>query len=178
MGRKGKAEQHDLVELIVSKSDGGKNTIVYVTEEVNSFLELNGLKVRFSREAIRRVLKSHDESIQDAKRASEAARAMADVLKDYPATEASEAMLMKLSSLIAQDMRHIDSLEFDNPVELCNSAARIAESQLKMSQYRTKAVSALEKAKSSLKVELKSAIVNDQELLLRLYAIIDKVEVK
>ena len=124
------------------------------------------------------MLKRHDESIQDAKRASEAARAMADVLKDYPATEASEAMLMKLSSLIAQDMRHIDSLEFDNPVELCNSAARIAESQLKMSQYRTKAVSALEKAKSSLKVELKSAIVNDQELLLRLYAIIDKVEVK
>ena len=39
MGRKSKAQQYGLVELIVSKHDGGKNTVVYVTDEVNRWLE-------------------------------------------------------------------------------------------------------------------------------------------
>lgn len=59
MGRKSKAQQYDLVELIVSKHDGGKNTVVYVTDEVNRWLEENGLKIKFSRESIRRVIKTH-----------------------------------------------------------------------------------------------------------------------
>ena len=33
MGRKAKATENGLVELIVDKWDGGKNTIVYVTQE-------------------------------------------------------------------------------------------------------------------------------------------------
>ena len=43
MGRKAKATENGLVELIVDKWDGGKNTIVYVTEEVNKILEEKGL---------------------------------------------------------------------------------------------------------------------------------------
>jgi hypothetical protein len=62
MGRKAKAQEHDLVELIIDKWEGGKNTIVYVTEDVNKILQEKGLKVTFSREAIRRVIKSHEEA--------------------------------------------------------------------------------------------------------------------
>ena len=49
MGRKSKAMENDLVELIVDKWEGGKNTIVYVTEDVNRILQEKGLKITFSR---------------------------------------------------------------------------------------------------------------------------------
>ena len=178
MGRKPKAQEHDLVELIIDKWEGGKNTIVYVTEDVNRILQEKGLHVTFSREAIRRVIKSHEEEIADAKKAVEAAKAMAEVLKDNPGTEASEAMIMQISSLIAKDIRTIDSLEFENPAELCAAASRLADSQIKLSTYRTKAVKEFDKAKEELKAELKKEIQSDPELLERLFAIVDKVEVK
>ena len=163
MGNKGKAEANGLVELIVEKWDGGKNTIVYVTEEVNRTLQEKGMHVTFSRESIRRVIKSQKEEIEDAKKAIEAARAMAEVLKDNPGTEIAEATIMHLSGLIAKDIRSVESL---------------AESQMKLSQYRTKAVNALEKAKEHLKAELQKEIQNDPELMEKLCLIIDKAEVK
>lgn len=178
MGNKGKAEANGLVELIVEKWDGGKNTIVYVTEEVNRALEERGMKVTFSRESIRRVIKSHEEEIQDTKKAIEAAKAMAEVLQDHPGTEIAESMVMHLSTLIAKDIRTVDSLEFENPVEMCQSATRLAETQIKLSQYRTQAVKALDKAKKQLKAELQKEIQNDPELLQRLCDIVDKAEVK
>lgn len=177
MGRKSKAVQNDLVELIIDKWEGGKNTIVYVTEDVNKILQDKGLHVTFSRESIRRIIKSHEEEIEDAKKAVEAARAMAEVLKDNPGTEASEAMIMQISSLIAKDIRQIDSLEFENPAELCAAATRLADSQVKLSTYRTKAIRALDRAKEDLKKELKKEVQSDPELLERLIAIVDKAEV-
>ncbi|MBQ0167253.1 MAG: DUF3486 family protein [Treponema sp.] len=178
MGAKGKAEANGLVELIVEKWDGGKNTIVYVTEEVNRQLQEKGCHVTFSRESIRRVIKSHEEEIADTKKAVDAAKAMAEVLKDNPGTEIAEATIMHISSLIAKDIRSIDSLEFDDPEKLVNSAARMADSQLKLSQYRTKAVKALDKAKEQLKAELMREIQSDPELLQRLCAIIDEANVE
>jgi len=103
---------------------------------------------------------------------------MAEVLKDYPATEASEAMLMKLSSLISTDLRTIDSISFEDPVDMIQSASRLAETQLKLSNYRTKAIDALEKAKRRIKEELQKSIQADSDLLERLCAIVDAVEVK
>lgn len=178
MGRKNKAVENGLVELIVDKWDGGKKTIVFVTDEVNDYLENNGYKLTVSRECIRRVVKSHEESVADTKKSIEAAKAMAEVLKDCPGTEASEAMLMQISSLIAKDMRSIDSLEFEDPVDLCQSAARIADSQLKLSNSRMKAIAALDKAKKELKSELQKEIQSDPDLLEKLYLIIDKAKVK
>ncbi|MEL5719149.1 phage protein Gp27 family protein [Treponema pedis] len=178
MGVKSKAEQNGLVELIIDKWDGGKNTIVYVTEEVNKKIQELGLKVTISREGIRRVIKTHKEEIEDTQKAIEAAKAMAEVLKDYPGTEMSEAVLMQMTTLIAKDLRTIDSLEFDDPEKLITSAARVSEAQLKLSNYRTKAIKALEKAKEEIKKELQNAIKNDSELLERLYVIVDKAQVK
>lgn len=179
MGRKSKASQHNgLQELIIDKWDGGKKTIVFVTEEVNTYLKENGYKVTLSRESIRRVVKSHEEAVSDTKKSIEAAKAMAEILRDCPGTEASEAMLMQISSLIAKDMRSIDSLEFDDPVSLVQSAARIAESQLKLSNARMKAIAALDKAKNDLKKELQKEIQADADLLEKLYTIIDKAKVK
>ena len=178
MGAKGKAEQLGLVELIVDKWEGGKNTIVYVTDKVNEALKEKGMHVTFSRESIRRVVKSHEEEVADVKKSVEAAKAMAEVLKDNPGTELAESTIMQISSLIAKDIRSIDALEFDDPADLCNAAARLADSQVKLSQYRTKAVKALDKAKEELKEQLRQAIQNNPELLLQLCEIIDKVELK
>ncbi|WP_252714638.1 phage protein Gp27 family protein [Treponema phagedenis] len=86
-----------------------KTQSFYVTEEVNKKIQELGLKVTLSREGIRRVIKSHKEEIEDAKKAIESAKAMAEVLKDYPGTEASEAVLMQMTSLISKDLRTIDS---------------------------------------------------------------------
>jgi uncharacterized protein YdcH (DUF465 family) len=177
MGRKGKPEELGLTEFIIEKWDGGKNTIVYVTEEVAKRIEEKGCHITISRESVRRVIKSHQEEIEDARKAVDAAKAMAEVLKDYPATEASEATLMQLSHLIAQDIRQFESIEFDNPVDAVNAASKIANAQLKMSQYRTKAVAALDKAKKALKDEIRTAIQSDPELLNRLIEIIDKAKV-
>lgn len=178
MGRKSKAIENGLVELIIDKSDGGKNTIVYVTQEVNSWLEENGLKVRFSRESIRRVIKSHEEQIEDTKKSIEAAKAMAQIMRDQPGTELAEASLMTMAGLINKELRTIDSLSFENPVEICTSLARVSEAQLKLSNARMAAITALEKAKTQLKDELKKAIQNDAELLEKLIAIVDATEVK
>lgn len=177
MGRKSVAVKEGLVELIVKEWEGGKNTIVYVTEEVNRKLEEKGLKVLFSRESIRRVIKTHQEEIEDAKKAIDSAKAMASIFQDNPGTEISEAALMHLSSLIAKDLRSVESLTFDNPAELCRAISQIATSQERLSSYRTKAVKSLDKAKSQIKAELQKEIQSDPELLERLLGILDKVEV-
>lgn len=178
MGRKGKPETLGLQEFIIDKWEGGKNTIVYVTDEVAKKMQETGCHVTISREAIRRVIKSHQEEIEDTKKAVEVAKSMAAVLKDYPATEASEATLMQLSHLVTQDIRQMDSIEFENPVDACNAATKLAEAQLKLSTYRTKAVTALDKAKEELKADLRKEIQSDPELLHRLLEIIDKAKVQ
>lgn len=177
MGRKGKAEQYGLIELIVSKHDGGKNTVVYVTQEVNRWLEENGLKIKFSREAIRRVIKTHEEEIADAKKSIEAAKAMAEILKDNPGTEATEAVVMMLASVIGKEIRQIDGVSFDDPSKLVAAITRLAEVQQKLSNTRIKAVAGLDKAKEKIKDELRAAITADPELLQRLIDIIDKVQI-
>lgn len=177
MGRKSKAQQYGLVELIVSKHDGGKNTVVYVTDEVNRWLEENGLKIKFSREAIRRVIKTHEEEVLAAKESIEAAKAMAEILKDNPGTEATEAVVMTLASLIGKEIRQIEELSFDDPSKLVTAITRLAEVQQKLSSSRIKAVADLDKAKEKIKEELRSAITADPELLQRLIDIIDKVQI-
>ncbi len=177
MGRKSKAIENGLVDLIIDKRAGGKNTIVYVTQEVNQWLEDNGLKVRFSRESIRRVIKSHEEQIEDTRKSIEAAKEMAMIMRDQPGTELAEASLMTMAGLINKELRSIDSLSFEDPVQICSSLARVSEAQLKLSNSRMAAVKALEKAKTLLKEELKKSIQNDAELLEKLTAIVDATEV-
>jgi hypothetical protein len=103
---------------------------------------------------------------------------MAEILKDYPATEASEAMMMQLASFLTTNLRTIDSINFDDPSELIQAASKVAETQLKLSNYRTKAIDALEKAKRRIKEELQKSIQSDPELLDRLCSIVDSAEVK
>lgn len=177
MGRKSKAQQYDLIELIVSKHDGGKNTVVYVTDEVNRWLAENGLKIKFSRESIRRVIKTHEEEVLAAKESIEAAKAMSEILKDNPGTEATEAVVMTLASLIGKEIRQIEELSFDDPSKLVTAITRLAEVQQKLSNSRIKAVADLDKAKDKIKSELKAAITADPDLLQRLIQIIDKVQI-
>ena len=86
MGAKSKAEQYALKELIAEKWDGGKKTIVYVTEEVNDWLKQNGYKITVSREAVRHAIRNYEDEIADVRKGVEAARAMAEVFKDHPGT--------------------------------------------------------------------------------------------
>jgi hypothetical protein len=178
MGQKSKADQYGLKEIIAEKYDGGKKTIVFVTEEVNAWLEENGYKITVSREAIRRAVRSLDDEVADLRKGIEISKAMADVFKDHPGTELSEGMLMYLSQLITKELRNIESINFEDPAEMINAAAKLTMAQAKLSQYRTQAVKALEKAKTQIKEELQKAIQNDHELLERLYKIVDDAKVK
>lgn len=177
MGRKSKAQELGLIELIVDKHDGGRNTIVYVTDEVNKYLEENGLHVRFSRESIRRVIKSHKEEVEDTKKAIEAAKAMAEIFRDSPGTELAESSLMVVTSLLTKELRQYDGFEFENPIDFINAITKVSEAHLKLSNYRMKAIAELDKAKDKIKQELRAAITTDEELLCRLYQIIDKVNI-
>jgi len=102
---------------------------------------------------------------------------MAEVFKDHPGTEQSEAMLMCLAGLITKELRNIESINFDDPAEMINATAKLTLAQAKLSQYRTQAVKALDKAKEKIKTELQNAVKNDPDLLDRLYKIVDNVKV-
>ena len=177
MGQKSKADQYGLKELIAEKWDGGKKTIVYVTEEVNEWLKQNGYKITVSREAIRRAVRGYEDEIAGVRKSIEASKAIAEVFKDHPGTEQSEAMLMYIAQLINNDLRNIESLNFENPVDLVRSFTEVTKAQAKLSQYRSQAVKALDKAKKEIKTELQNAIKNDPDLLDRLYKIVDNVKV-
>jgi len=177
MGQKSKANQYGLKELIAEKWDGGKKTIVYVTDEVNEWLKENGYKITVSREAIRRAVRSYEDEIADVRKGVEMSKAMAEVFKDHPGTEQSEAMLMCLAGLITKEMRSIESISFEDPAEMIHATAKLTMAQAKLSQYRTQAVKALDQAKKKIKTELQNAITHDPELLDRLYKIVDNVKV-
>jgi hypothetical protein len=177
MGQKSKAAQYGLKEIIAEKYDGGKKTIVWVTEEVNNWLLQNGYKITVSREAIRRTIRSYEDEIADVRKGVEISKAMAEVFKDHHGTEQSEAMLMYLSQLITKELRNIESINFDDPAEMISATAKLTMAQAKLSQYRTQAIKALDKAKEKIKAELQSAITRDPDLLERLCKIVDDVKV-
>jgi uncharacterized protein YdcH (DUF465 family) len=103
---------------------------------------------------------------------------MAEIFRDHPGTEQSEAMLMYLSRLITKELRNIESISFEDPAELVHAAAKLTMAHTKASQYRTQAVKALDKAKTQLKDELQNAIQHDPELLEKLCKIVDDAKVK
>ena len=177
MGRKSKADLYGLKEIIAKNWEGGKNTVVYVAEATNKYLEENGYKITVSREAIRRAVRSYEDEIADVRKGVEISKAMAEVFKDHPGTEQSEAMLMYLAQLVTKELRNIESISFEDPAEMIHAAAKLTTAQAKLSQYRTQAVKALDKAKEKIKTELQNAIKNDPDLLDRLYKIVDNVKV-
>jgi hypothetical protein len=178
VGQKSKAVKHDLKELIIEKYDGGKNTIIYVTEELNKHLQQNGLKITISREAIRRAVRSYEDEVADVRKSIEISKAMAEVLKDHPGTEQSESMLMCIASLIAKEIRNYESINFDDPVDMIDAVTKLTTAQNRLAQSRTQAVKALDKAKAQLKTELQKAIQHDHDLLDRLCKIVDEAKVK
>ncbi|MCL2762203.1 MAG: DUF3486 family protein [Treponema sp.] len=178
MGQKSKADQYGLKEIIAKKWDGGKKTIVYVTEEVNEYLKKNGYQITVSREAIRRAVRSYEDQVADVRKNMETAKAIAEVFKDHPGTEISEAMLQYIAQLLNKEVQSIESLSFEDPTELVLSAAKLTQAQARLAQFRTQAVKALDRAKAQLKAELQKAIQHDPELLERLCKIVDDAKVK
>jgi cell fate (sporulation/competence/biofilm development) regulator YmcA (YheA/YmcA/DUF963 family) len=103
---------------------------------------------------------------------------MAEVFKDHPGTEQSEAMIVCLTGLVTKELRNIESINFEKPEEMINATAKLATAHAKLSQYRTQAVKALERAKTQIKEELQKAIQHDTDLLERLCKIVDDAKVK
>jgi hypothetical protein len=177
MGQKSKADQYGLKQIIAEKWDGGKKTIIYVTEETNKYLKDNGFKITVSREAIRRAVRSYEDEIADVRKNIEAAKAIAEVFKDHPGTEQAEAILMYIVQLLNKEVRSIESLNFENPADLIRSITDATKAQAQLSRYRTQAVKALDQAKEKIKAELQNAIRHDPELLERLCKIVDNAKV-
>jgi hypothetical protein len=177
VGQKSKADQYGLKEIIAEKYGGGKNTIVYVTEETNKWLAANGYKITVSREAVRHAIRNYEDEIADVRKSIEISKSMAEVFKDHPGTEQSEAMLMYLAQLVTKELRNIESISFEDPAEMIHAAAKLTLAQAKLSQYRTQAVKALDKAKREIKTELQKTITRDPDLLERLCKIVDNAKV-
>jgi len=178
MGQKSKADQFGLKELIAEKWDGGKKTIVYVTEEVNEYLKQNGFKLTVSREAVRRVVRSHEEQVADIRKNIEASKAIAEIFRDHPGTEMAEGTIAYLAGVLGESARNTEVASYENMSDLINDLTKLNSLQLKFSQYRTKAVDALNKAKDKIKAELQKTIKNDPELIERLCKIVDEAKVK
>lgn len=174
MGAKSKAESLGLTEYIIDKWEGGKNTILYVTEETNKKLQELGLHITISREGIRRAIKSHQEELAEYKKALDMAKAMADILKDNPGTEMAEGILLQLTMLLQKEIRSISDIEFEKPEDLYRAATSIANAHEKLSSYRTKNVNAFEKAKKEIKAQIAREVQNDDELMARITEIIDR----
>ena len=103
---------------------------------------------------------------------------MAEVFKDHPGTEQAEGLLIYLQQLISKEIRTYESINFEDPAELITATTKLTAAQAKLSQYRTQAVKALERAKSQIKDELRKAVRHDPELLERLCKIVDDAKVK
>jgi hypothetical protein len=177
VGQKSKADQHGLKEIIATHWEGGKNTIVYVTEKVNDYLKQNGLKLTVSREAVRHVIRSYEDKVNDLRKSVEQAKAMAEILRDQPGTELSEAMIMYLTRVFYDHVQTVDSVTLEDPVKIVEGVTKLATAQAKLSQYLTQAVKALDKAKEKIKAELQNAIKHDPDLLERLCKIVDNAKV-
>ena len=177
MGRKSKADLYGLKEIIAKNWEGGKNTVVYVAEATNKYLEENGYKITVSREAIRRAVRSYEDEIADVRKNIEAAKAIAEILKDHPGTELAEGTIMCLAGLVGEAARNTVSFSYEDPSKIIDDAAKLAAAQTRLSRYRTQAINALEKAKKEIKTELQNAIRHDPDLLDRLYKILDSAKV-
>jgi hypothetical protein len=130
-----------------------------------------------SREAVRHAVRKYGDEIADVRKGIEISKAMSGIFKDHPGTEQSEAMLMYLAQLVTKELRNIESINFENPAEMIQATAKLTPAQAKLSQYRTQAVKALEKAKEKIKAALQNAIRHDPDLLGRLCTIVDSVKV-
>ena len=177
MGQKSKADQYGLKEIIATHWEGGKNTIVYVTDKVNEYLTQNGLKLTVSREAVRHAIRSYEDKVNDLRKSMEQAKVVAEILQGQPGTELAESMLIYLSQVLYDHAQTVKSVNFEDPTKMFASAAKLATAQAKLSQYRTQAVKALDKAKEKIKAELQNAIKLDPNLLERLCKIVDDVKV-
>jgi hypothetical protein len=177
VGQKSKADQYGLKEIIATHWDGGKNTIVYVTDKTNEHLKQNGLKLTVSREAVRHAIRSYEDKVNDLRKSMEQAKVMAEVLRDQPGTELAESMIICLSKVFYDHAPTVTSVNFEDPAKMIDGAVKLATAQAKLSQYRTQAVKALDKAKEKIKAELQNAIKHDPDLLERLCKIVDNAKV-
>ncbi|MDR0501860.1 MAG: DUF3486 family protein [Treponema sp.] len=178
MGQKSKADRYGLKEIIIKNYAYGKNTVAFVTEQLNEELKQKGLILTVSREAVRRVVRSHEEQVSEIRKNIEASKAIAEIFRDHPGTEMAEGTIALLAGMIGESARNTEVAPDASMSDLINDLTKLHNLQLKFSQYRTKATDALNKAKEKIKAELQQSIQNDPELIERLCKIVDEAKVK
>lgn len=171
MGRRSKADLHDVVERILSLSVKDKLTIVEIAEK----LQAEGIDI--SREAVRRSLKNSKELACDLRRTMEEARVMMDAVRDNPNTDIAEAVVTRLGGLLLRETQEIDALEFDDPGEAVLAAGRLANAQAKLGSIRMKYQVGFEAAKKAVLDALRRELrAEHPEILERLSMIVGGLE--
>ncbi len=143
MGRKSKAKMYDLVNRIIHLYEKEKMNI----KDIESLLRSEGYDI--SKSSIHRTIKTHQELAIEYRKIAEETKGLIEALKENPATDLMEAVHTILTNKIFEFVRQIESIDFDDPVELTQAVSRLSKSLESLQKYReerlSKAVEKIEK---------------------------------
>jgi len=171
MGRRSKADLYDVVDRILEMYTRDKLTI----REIADALKAEGIDM--SRESVRRSLKSSKDLAIELKAMTEEARVMLDAVRDSPNTDLPEALVMRFAGLMLQEIKELDSVEFDDAGEAALAIGRIANAQAKLGTVRMKYQTGFEAAKKAVLTALQRELKNNHpDILERLTMLVGALE--
>ncbi len=144
MPRRSKAKMYDLVNRIIYLYEHKKMSI----KEIESLLKSEGYDI--SKSSIHRTIKTNQELANQYKKIAEETKGLMEALKENPATDLMEAVHTILTNKIFEFVRQIESLAFDDPVELTYAISRLSKSLESLQKYREER---LEKAMQNIEKE-------------------------
>lgn len=154
MGQRSKVDLNDLLDRVIEMHDKEKLTHAQIAD----ILKAEGYSL--SRESIRRAYKTATEHAKDLRIVAEEARILLDEYKAGPNTDMAEAVLLKFTGLMYNELQEIESIEFTDPGEAVLAIGRLANAQAKLGSVRMKYQNGFDAARKAvldaLKRELKS----------------------
>jgi len=170
MGRKNKVELFGLVERVIQLYDNEQKTL----EDIETILREEGYDL--SRESIRRSLKSSREVAEQYKRAVEESKVIIETVRNNPNTDVIETITSMLAGQLFEYIKSVDSLQFKDPKDMVVAIKDLANSQVKISQFRLKFQDGYETAKKEFLSALKKEMSGHPDLLYQLTQIVTGME--
>ena len=155
MGRRSKAKMYDLVNRIIFLYENEKLNI----KEIESLLRSEGYDI--SKSSIHRTIKTHQELALEYKKIAEETKGLIEALKENPATDLMEAVHTILTNKIFEFVRQIETIDFDDPVELTQAVSRLSKSLESLQKYREER---LQKAMENIEKEAQKRNIDPEFL--------------
>ena len=130
MGAKSKVDLYGLAERVISLYTQENKTL----KEIEKLLREEGFDI--SRESIRRSVKSASQAASEYKEVYEESRAILDVVRENPNTDTYEAITSLIASKLLNQVKDIESFDFEDPAQMLSSVARMTRAQVQVSKLR------------------------------------------